>query len=647
MFKVTRKNYIAALESTEEMEKVLIQESENLKASSNNLKKNWWGMQAEKSLENMYISLETADHAKAMAYTQGMICIMGEYLPEIEKLMAKREQIGQQLKQDNYVSPDLSDFREEQLIINYDFIDDIKADTEGAVLYGDRAIRLLEEMIEEAEQCAGDYVNLGRVKEMVEEGEKKLHRLENYSDEFVDFAKKMKELEYNMSMDLKNIMNSQGDSVTDDSAGKNSENSLNNHIKTMEKSTSYTMSENMDISLKRQTKFMNASVILRKDIQEITEEEKFNLSDTFVDIYTIFKNKVDGALEQAAETLNDYAKSFYQFQRTVTGEIQNIVTTNYFEIVKDGITEEYEELQAFLCELEKVPGENIKETINNLDELAGGQLKAGIYSVMTFCAENGIEDITNATYEIIFPQWYRPIQKAAINSGYVKLPSAFEGWLINDLFVEITKGLLGFNYDETTGTYYTTEGSLQNAWGFGTSIDEFAPLLGMDLYHKEFVFTVDDKEYLLELWKGEYGWGITSGGEVGIYTRPIEEAYANPREEDGENFEIFYDCAEGDDRLHTITTMYDMSGEEPREICTRDTADYTEDGLDYWNLNFKSWDAVDKEDIKMEAVIEGDVEIIQGIMEYYETHLDEMENIKIEVDENVENKITIIWEEGE
>lgn len=101
MFKVTRKNYIAALESTEEMEKVLIQESENLKASSNNLKKNWWGMQAEKSLENMYISLETADHAKAMAYTQGMICIMGEYLPEIEKLMAKREQIGQQLKQDN------------------------------------------------------------------------------------------------------------------------------------------------------------------------------------------------------------------------------------------------------------------------------------------------------------------------------------------------------------------------------------------------------------------------------------------------------------------------------------------------------------------------------------------------------------------
>lgn len=331
----------------------------------------------------------------------------------------------------------------------------------------------------------------------------------------------------------------------------------------------------------------------------------------------------------------------------MTGENQNIVTTDYFKIVKDGITEGYEDLQAFLYELEKVPGENIKETINNLDELAGGQLKAGIYSVMTFCAENGIEDRINGVYDFIVPQWYRQIQKAAINSGYVKLPSAFEGWLINDLFVHITKGLLGFNYDESTGTYYTTEGSLQNAWGFGASIDEFAPLLGMDLHHKEFVFQIDDKEYLLELWKGEYGWGITSGGEVGIYTRPIEEAYVNPREEDGENFDIFYDCAEGDDRLHTITTMYDMSGEEPREICTRDTADYTEDGLDYWNLNFKSWDAVDKEDIKMEAVIEGDAEIIQGIIKYYETHLDEMENIKIEVDENVENRITIIWEEGE
>ena len=111
-----------------------------------------------------------------------------------EKLMAKREQIGQQLKQDEYIEPDLTSFCENELIINYEYIDDIKADVEGALLRGDAAIKILEEMIEEAEECAGEYLDLTHVRELLEEGKKKLHRLENYRDEFVDFGKKMPDL---------------------------------------------------------------------------------------------------------------------------------------------------------------------------------------------------------------------------------------------------------------------------------------------------------------------------------------------------------------------------------------------------------------------------------------------------------------------
>ena len=213
MFKLTREKYIAAYESAKQLEDALRKENEKLQESSRNLSRKWWGSQAEQSLGNINESLETGNHAKALAYAAGMTSIMEEYLPGIEKMMAKREQLWKQLKQDEYAAPDLSCFYEDELIINYDYIEDIKADVEGALLYGDKAIQILEEMIEEAEEYAGEYVNLGSVKEMVEEGRKKLHRLENYRDEFVDFAKQMKDLEYNMSMDLSRVMRVQGDTT--------------------------------------------------------------------------------------------------------------------------------------------------------------------------------------------------------------------------------------------------------------------------------------------------------------------------------------------------------------------------------------------------------------------------------------------------
>ena len=63
--------------------------------------------------------------------------------------------------------------------------------------------------------------------------------------------------------------------------------------------------------------------------------------------------------------------------------------------------------------------------------------------------------------------------------------------------------------------------------------------------------------------------------------------------------------------------------------------------MDYWKLNFISFDAVDKEDIRMEATIEGKVEIMEGIMEYYKNNPKEMEGVTMELKDN---KIEMIWE---
>ena len=211
MFKLTRAKYIAALDSAEKLEKTLTKENENLRISSVVLSGNWQGNQAEQNLGTIGMSLEHEYHAKTQAYAQGMILIMDGYQTKIEQMMAKREQIGEQLKQDEYVPPNLSYFQEENLIINYDYIDNVKADVEGALLRGDAAIDILEEMIDDVTECAGEYVNLTEVLNLFDEGTKKLHRLENYRDEFADFGNQMSDLEYNMSYDFSCIMQAQGD----------------------------------------------------------------------------------------------------------------------------------------------------------------------------------------------------------------------------------------------------------------------------------------------------------------------------------------------------------------------------------------------------------------------------------------------------
>ncbi len=81
------------------------------------------------------------------------------------------------------------------------------------MFYGDAAIRILREMMTEAEQYAGEYLDFSEAEELLEEGERKLHRLENYRDEFVDFGKQMTDLEYNISADLSRVLREQEDLV--------------------------------------------------------------------------------------------------------------------------------------------------------------------------------------------------------------------------------------------------------------------------------------------------------------------------------------------------------------------------------------------------------------------------------------------------
>ncbi len=82
-----------------------------------------------------------------------------------------------------------------------------------------------------------------------------------------------------------------------------------------------------------------------------------------------------------------------------------------------------------------------------------------------------------------------------------------------------TASIASYKYDPNGNYYYTDD---KNAWqsnfGFNEGYDSMAPVTMMyyDTVRTKFVY--DNKEWLIQLWKGQYGYAFV-GGEVGVYTR--------------------------------------------------------------------------------------------------------------------------------
>lgn len=98
----------------------------------------------------------------------------------------------------------------------------------------------------------------------------------------------------------------------------------------------------------------------------------------------------------------------------------------------------------------------------------------------------------------------------------------------------------GFEYDDEQGIYYSQMNPLQRKFGFNIGYDMAAPLAGMIYDTKRIEFEYDGREWMIQIWKGQYG--ITSGAEIGLYNRDPER-----------NFQ--YDCADDED---LITMQFDF-----------------------------------------------------------------------------------------
>ncbi len=73
----------------------------------------------------------------------------------------------------------------------------------------------------------------------------------------------------------------------------------------------------------------------------------------------------------------------------------------------------------------------------------------------------------------------------------------------------------GFAYDEKQGIFYSRMNCWQRRVGYCRQYDEASPAFCMIIDSEPIRFSCGGKNWLIELWKGQYG--MCTGGEIGIY----------------------------------------------------------------------------------------------------------------------------------
>ncbi len=107
-----------------------------------------------------------------------------------------------------------------------------------------------------------------------------------------------------------------------------------------------------------------------------------------------------------------------------------------------------------------------------------------------------------------------------------------------------TNNVLSYQYDYDYGYYYANDkASWQRNFGFARVYDYVAPYVGMEYDYIRVFFTYDEEDFLVQLWKGQYG--VTYGGEVGIYNR----------DEDGQNSSPFTLYAAASEKYWPVMDM--------------------------------------------------------------------------------------------
>ncbi len=135
--------------------------------------------------------------------------------------------------------------------------------------------------------------------------------------------------------------------------------------------------------------------------------------------------------------------------------------------------------------------------------------------------------------------------------------------------------ILSYQYSYIDDYYYTND---KEAWqynfGFGKIYDFVSPYILLEYDYIRVFFTYEEKDWMLQMWKGQYGM-VFYGGEIGIYNRPHVD--------DGMSEWTFFQCPGEEDWLNMEMTLWhqQLDGSWNREF-TREYDKY------WWCTGFKN-----------------------------------------------------------
>lgn len=143
------------------------------------------------------------------------------------------------------------------------------------------------------------------------------------------------------------------------------------------------------------------------------------------------------------------------------------------------------------------------------------------------------------------------------------------GLNVKDLIDEDGKQVLGYRYSND-GYYYTDD---KDCWqmnaGYNEVYDQMAPLTAMFIDQVRIRFNYGGKDWMVQLWKGQYGW-LLVGAEIGLYT-------ADEGVNSGAVTDInHYNCADKEDWLYMSMDCYWAEGNNGhyKKVFSRPYAKY-------------------------------------------------------------------------
>ncbi len=130
--------------------------------------------------------------------------------------------------------------------------------------------------------------------------------------------------------------------------------------------------------------------------------------------------------------------------------------------------------------------------------------------------------------------------------------------------------IAGYSYEPTGGFYYLDD---KNCWQkdakYNEIYDNFAPAVAMAIDQIRVHFTYENKDWMIQLWKGQYGW-LLVGAETAVYTAPIGSYTGSISDIN------HYNCADKEDWLNMQLECYWSENNDGhyKKIFTRECDKY-------------------------------------------------------------------------